>query len=155
MCHGYSPGNSSEVRSYSIDSPASICNDESIASEERDVHPNISSPSSISSSMDDESSVDDFLAKLDSSIANVKREVKRAQGNSEFCSDDVYVQRRRASAKLRNSHPTTSNTSSDLVRPASSSDMHNFPTAVVMTQGRKVKTSLQRLEQQQDEIFQL
>jgi hypothetical protein len=33
--------------------------------------------------------------------------------------------------------------------------MHNFPTAVVMTQGRKVKTSLQRLEQQQDEMFQL
>lgn len=78
-----------------------------------------------------------------------------------FCTDgnDVYVQRRRGSAKLRNSFPTTSNTystsSSDSVRPVSSSDMHNFPTAVVMTQGRRVKTSLQRLEQQQDEIFQL
>lgn len=78
-----------------------------------------------------------------------------------FCTDsnDVYIQRRRVSTKLRNSLPATSNTystsSSDLVRP-SSSDMHNFPsTAVVMTQGRKVKTSLQRLEQQQDEMFQL
>lgn len=42
----------------------------------------ISSPSSISS-IDDESSVNDFLAKMDTSIANVKKEVKRAQGNSE------------------------------------------------------------------------
>ncbi|XP_032686155.1 lysM and putative peptidoglycan-binding domain-containing protein 2 isoform X1 [Odontomachus brunneus] len=143
----------------SADSPASVCNDESmVASEEHEVPPNISSPSSISSSIDDESSVNDFLAKMDTSIANVKREVKRAQGNSEFCADgnDVYVQRRRASTKLRNSHPATSNSPSvDPVRPASSSDMHNFPTAVVMTQGRRVKTSLQRLEQQQDEMFQL
>lgn len=145
----------------SIDSPASVCNDELVASEEHNIPPNISSPSSISSSIGDESSVNDFLAKMDTSIANAKREVKRAQGSSEFCTDgnDVYVQRRRGSAKLRNSFPTTSNTystsSSDSVRPVSSSDMHNFPTAVVMTQGRRVKTSLQRLEQQQDEIFQL
>ncbi|EFN83745.1 lysM and putative peptidoglycan-binding domain-containing protein 2 isoform X1 [Harpegnathos saltator] len=140
------------------DSPASVYNDEPVVpSEEHDVPPNISSPSSISSSIDDESSVNDFLAKMDTSIANVKKEVKRAQGNSEFCtnSNDVYVQRRRASAKLRNSHSTTSNSPSDSSRPASSSDMHNFPTAVVMTQGRRVKTSLQRLEQQQDEMFQL
>lgn len=144
----------------SADSPASTCNDELVASEEHDIHPNISSPSSISSSTGDESSVNDFLAKMDTSIANAKKEVKRAQGNSEFCTDgnDVYVQRRRE-AKLRNSFPTTSNTystsSSDSVRPVSSSDIHNFPTAVVMTQGRRVKTSLQRLEQQQDEMFQL
>lgn len=78
-----------------------------------------------------------------------------------FCidSNDMYIQRRHRSAKSRNSFPTTSNTysspPSDSVRPTSSSDMHNFPTAVVMTQGRKVKTSLQRLEQQQDEMFQL
>ncbi|XP_032686165.1 lysM and putative peptidoglycan-binding domain-containing protein 2 isoform X2 [Odontomachus brunneus] len=67
----------------SADSPASVCNDESmVASEEHEVPPNISSPSSISSSIDDESSVNDFLAKMDTSIANVKREVKRAQGNN-------------------------------------------------------------------------
>ncbi|XP_015518854.2 lysM and putative peptidoglycan-binding domain-containing protein 2 isoform X4 [Neodiprion virginianus] len=41
----------------------------------------ITSPSSITSSIDDESSVDDFLAKMDSSIASMKKEVKRAQGN--------------------------------------------------------------------------
>lgn len=88
-----------------VDSPASTCNDESAASDEHDISPNvsrvykklhskkylvtistclqISSPSSISLSIDDESSVNDFLAKMDTSIANVKREVKRAQGNSE------------------------------------------------------------------------
>lgn len=79
-----------------------------------------------------------------------------------FCTEDsdIYVQSHRASSKLRNSLPITSNThtippASEPLRPSSSSDMHNFPTAVVMTQGRKVKTSLQRLQQQQDEIFQL
>ncbi|XP_043257976.1 lysM and putative peptidoglycan-binding domain-containing protein 2 [Colletes gigas] len=122
----------------------------------------VSSPSSVTSSIDDDSSVNDFLAKMDSSIASAKREVKRTQGNSEFCTDgnDIYVQQRRVSTKLRNSFPMTSNThtfssTSEPLRPSSSSDMHNFPTAVVMTQGRKVKTSLQKLQQQQDEIFQL
>jgi len=67
----------------SVDSPASVYNDESVASEEHDVPPNISSPSSISSSIDDESSVNEFLAKMDTSIANAKRDVKRSQGNSE------------------------------------------------------------------------
>lgn len=43
----------------------------------------VTSPSSITSSIDDESSIDDFLAKMDSSIASMKKEVKRAQGNSE------------------------------------------------------------------------
>ncbi|XP_020285064.1 lysM and putative peptidoglycan-binding domain-containing protein 2 isoform X2 [Pseudomyrmex gracilis] len=76
------------------DSPASTCNDESAASDEHDISPNISSPSSISLSIDDESSVNDFLAKMDTSIANVKREVKRAQGNNSvlmiaMCNDDV------------------------------------------------------------------
>jgi len=79
-----------------------------------------------------------------------------------FCIDnynDIYLQQQHGAIKLRNSFPVASNTYatsfSDSIRPTSSSDMHNFPTAVVMTQGRKVKTSLQRLEQQQDEMFQL
>ncbi|XP_046740573.1 lysM and putative peptidoglycan-binding domain-containing protein 2 isoform X2 [Diprion similis] len=122
----------------------------------------ITSPSSITSSIDDESSVDDFLAKMDSSIASMKKEVKRAQGNSEFCheGDDTFTQRRRAVARLRNSHPISSTTNSsanpsELLRTSSSGDVYNLPSAVVMTQGRRVKTSLQRLQQQQDEMFQL
>ncbi|KAK2587434.1 hypothetical protein KPH14_003144 [Odynerus spinipes] len=121
---------------------------------------NASSPPVISP-LEDESTANDFLAKMDTCIANVKKEIKRAQGSSEFCNEgiDTYVQQRRTSNKCRDSLPVTSNTyasthSSEL-RPSSSSDMHNFPTAVVMTQGRKVKTSLQRLQQQQDEMFQL
>ncbi|XP_031843831.1 lysM peptidoglycan-binding domain-containing protein red [Nomia melanderi] len=142
------------------ESPLTLSIDNTNETEHNTVQ-NISSPSSIASSVDDDNSVNDFLAKMDSSIANVKREVKRTQGSSEFCAEDnIYVQRHRVPTKLRNSFPMTSNTHtisspSELLRPSSSSDMHNFPTAVVMTQGRKVKTSLQRLQQQQDEIFQL
>ncbi|XP_023287948.1 lysM and putative peptidoglycan-binding domain-containing protein 2 isoform X2 [Orussus abietinus] len=42
----------------------------------------VSSPSSMTSSIDEESSLNEFLAKMDSSIASMKKEVKRAQGNS-------------------------------------------------------------------------
>ncbi|XP_029159883.1 lysM and putative peptidoglycan-binding domain-containing protein 2 isoform X2 [Nylanderia fulva] len=63
------------------DSSASICNNESVAPEEHDIPPNISSPSSISP-IDDESSFNDFLAKMDTSIANTMKEVERAQGNN-------------------------------------------------------------------------
>ncbi|XP_078051465.1 lysM peptidoglycan-binding domain-containing protein red [Augochlora pura] len=147
------PVNSENPLSLSIDNPNET---------EHNTVQSISSPSSIASSIDDDSSVNDFLAKMDSSIASAKREVKRTQGSSEFCTEanDIYTQRHRVPTKLRNSFPMSSNTqtissTSELLRPSSSSDMHNFPTAVVMTQGRKVKTSLQRLQQQQDEIFQL
>ncbi|XP_076661864.1 lysM peptidoglycan-binding domain-containing protein red [Halictus rubicundus] len=143
------------------ESPLSLNIDNTNVTEQNAVQ-SVSSPSSIASSIDDDSSVNDFLAKMDSSIANAKREVRRTQGSSEFCTEgnDTCTQRHRVPTKLRNSFPMSSNTHtisspSELVRPSSSSDMHNFPTAVVMTQGRKVKTSLQRLQQQQDEIFQL
>ncbi|KAI4488832.1 hypothetical protein M0802_011257 [Mischocyttarus mexicanus] len=118
----------------------------------------VSSPS-VTSPLEDESTADDFLAKMDSSIANVKKEIKRTQGSSEFCNDgnDTYVQQRKSSNKFRDSLSSNTNTSahSSELRLSSSSDTQNFPTAVVMTQGRKVKTSLQRLQQQQDEMFQL
>lgn len=130
---------------------------------EHDTIQGVSSPSSIASSVDEESSVNDFLAKMDSSIASVKKDVRRTQGDSKFCTqdNDVYVQRRKTGTKLRNSFPASSSTyntsspSSESLRPSSSGDTHNFPTAAVMTQGRRVKTSLQRLQQQQDEMFQL
>ncbi|XP_014210321.1 lysM and putative peptidoglycan-binding domain-containing protein 2 [Copidosoma floridanum] len=123
--------------------------------------PNASSLSSVSSPVEDEnSSVNDYLAKLDSSIASVKKDIKKVQGNSEFLgeSNDEFVQRRRATARLRNSHPILSNShliSVENQRPSSSSDIQNLPSAVVMTQGRKVRTSLQRLQKEQDEMFQL
>ncbi len=73
--------------------------------------------------------------------------------------NDTYVQRRRATARLRNSHPVSSNSHVVSVenhqRPSSSGDVQNLPSAVVMTQGKKVRTSLQRLQKEQDEMFQL
>ncbi|XP_043277060.1 lysM and putative peptidoglycan-binding domain-containing protein 2 [Venturia canescens] len=114
----------------------------------------------VTSPNEDGASITDFLAKMDCSIASVKNEVRRVQGSSEFCYDGetTHVQRRKATARLRNSHPVTSSTMSEnteQLRPLSSNDVHSLPSAVVMTQGRRVKTSLQKLQQQQDEIFQL
>ncbi|XP_003428087.1 lysM and putative peptidoglycan-binding domain-containing protein 2 [Nasonia vitripennis] len=145
----------------STDSPLSASSTVASISESFDSTNNTTSPSSVSSPVDDEnSSVNDFLAKMDSSIASVKKEIKKVQGSSEFLSqgDDMYVQRRRATARLRNSHPITSNShlvSVENQRPSSSGDIQNLPSAVVMTQGRRVKTSLQRLQKEQDEMFQL
>ncbi|KAG8041807.1 hypothetical protein G9C98_007111 [Cotesia typhae] len=82
----------------------------------------------------------------------------------------LFVQRRTGS-RLRYSHPqpsplhssfsTASSSSSHLssiawpVRSSSEDNVHDLPSAVVMTQGKKLKSSLQKLQQQQDEIFQL
>ncbi|XP_014234713.1 lysM and putative peptidoglycan-binding domain-containing protein 2 [Trichogramma pretiosum] len=122
---------------------------------------NVSSPSSVSSPVDYESSsVNDYLAKFDSSIASVKKEIKKVQGNSEFLcdGDGSFVQRKKATARLRNSHPINSNThlaSLENQQSSSTSDLQNLPSAVVMTQGKRIKTSLQRLQKEQDEMFQL
>ncbi|KAJ8673392.1 hypothetical protein QAD02_004654 [Eretmocerus hayati] len=145
----------------SNDSPSSSSSLVSSISESFDSSNNISSPSSVSSPVDDEnSSIDDFLARMDSSIASVKKDMRKVQGNSEFLGEpsETYVQRRKATARLRNSHPVTSNSHVITVegqRPSSSGDIQNLPSAVVMTQGRKVRTSLQRLQKEQDEMFQL
>ncbi|XP_043489152.1 lysM and putative peptidoglycan-binding domain-containing protein 2 [Polistes fuscatus] len=143
----------------SAESPlASSVESASYSDSECNTSQNVSSPS-VTSPLDDESTADDFLAKMDSSIANVKKEIKRTQGSSEFCNEgnDTYVQQRKSSNKFRDSLSSNTHTSahSSELRLSSSSDSQNFPTAVVMTQGRKVKTSLQRLQQQQDEMFQL
>lgn len=138
------------------ESPLSLPND-GANEPEHDTIQSVSSPTSMASSIDEESSVNDFLAKMDSSIASVKKEVKRTQGDSKFCTEDndVYVQRRKASTNQRNSCPASSSTYTLSPSSESSSDTHNFPIAAVMTQGRRVKSSLQRLQQQQDEMFQL
>ncbi|XP_011315486.1 lysM and putative peptidoglycan-binding domain-containing protein 1 isoform X2 [Fopius arisanus] len=114
-------------------------------------------------STSDDSDVDNFLAKMDSSIASVKKEIQKVQGQSSFMSDDgVFVQRRPGTRSLRHSlthsTPPMSSTSSSLnhhTRSSSEDDVHDLPSAVVMTHGKKLKTSLQKLQQQQDEIFQL
>ncbi|XP_033228180.1 lysM and putative peptidoglycan-binding domain-containing protein 2 isoform X2 [Belonocnema kinseyi] len=66
-----------------VDNPLSMqSNDASTESESNHTMASTSRSSSMASSLDQESSVDDFLARMDSSIASVKKEVKRAQGNN-------------------------------------------------------------------------
>ncbi|GLV43325.1 red Malpighian tubules [Carabus blaptoides fortunei] len=93
-----------------------------------------------------EKTIDEFLGKIDTSIAITKSEVKKCQGNSEFLSDidGGYEKRKPAMSRMRLA--ANNNTTPDLLQTSH---------AVVMTQGRKVRTSLQRLAQQQDEIFEL
>ncbi|XP_034936501.1 lysM and putative peptidoglycan-binding domain-containing protein 2 [Chelonus insularis] len=119
------------------------------------------SASAMSLSMNDDGSIDNFLARMDSSIATVKKDIQKTQGNSAFCRDDDIFVQRRPKDRLRHSHPQSSPLFSSLsshtgpVKSSSEDDVHDLPSAVVMTHGKKLKTSLQKLQQQQDEIFQL
>ncbi|XP_057338347.1 lysM and putative peptidoglycan-binding domain-containing protein 2 [Microplitis mediator] len=129
-------------------------------------------PSANTVSSDEDSSINNFLARMDSSIASVKKDIQKTQGNSAFSPEEelLFVQRRSGS-RLRHSHPqpspmhssfsTASSSSSHLssaagpARSSSEDNVNDLPSAVVMTQGKKLKSSLQKLQQQQDEIFQL
>ncbi|XP_063982171.1 lysM and putative peptidoglycan-binding domain-containing protein 2 [Diachasmimorpha longicaudata] len=123
----------------------------------------VASATHVPSTSRDDSSVDNFLAKMDSSIASVKREIQKVQGQSSFMSDDeIFVQRRPGTRSLRHSlthsSPPINSTDSSMnhhMRSSSEDDVRDLPSAVVTTHGKKLKTSLQKLQQQQDEIFQL
>ncbi|KAJ3665399.1 hypothetical protein Zmor_000896 [Zophobas morio] len=104
----------------------------------------ISSP--ISNSSFDEDNVEDFLGKIDAAIANTKKEVKRTQNNSEYASNTEYEIEKRKVPISRMRRSVNNNGSSDLFSP---------PHTIVVQQGRKVKSSLQQHEQQQDELFEL
>lgn len=93
----------------------------------------------------DNENIAEFLVKIDASIANTKEEVKKTQGNSEFVSSLDYNSERRKPAVSRMKQMVNNN----------STDLLNTPHAVVMTQGSRVRTSLQRHEKQQDELFEL
>lgn len=87
-----------------------------------------SSPSAVvnnnNNKTDSDVSYNDFLVKIDCAIANTKSQVLLAQGNSEFQDDDTLFVRRKPMSRLRQQQAG------------------ELP--VVMTQGRKVRTSLQR-----------
>ncbi|XP_046685481.1 lysM and putative peptidoglycan-binding domain-containing protein 1 [Homalodisca vitripennis] len=99
------------------------------------------SPTSLSSNnnnnnrVDSDGSYNDFLCKIDCSIANTRSQVLLAQGNSEFQEEDTLFVRRKPMSRLR--------------------QQQSGELPLVMTQGRRVRNSLQRLEQQQDEMFEL
>ncbi|GFG28639.1 hypothetical protein Cfor_06572 [Coptotermes formosanus] len=104
------------------------------------------SPSSMSNSDSEERSITDFLVKIDTSIANTKSQVKKSVGSSEFVDehDAAYKHRKVPVSRLRQQQSTSVQ-----------NDILTAPHPVVMTQSRKVRSSLQRLEKEQDEMFEL
>lgn len=106
---------------------------------------NLQSPGTPSSTENEEKSISDFLVQIDTSIANTKSQVRKTQGNSEFAaSEDDFIRNRPSRSRLRQQ-----------LTSQSSNDVLTAPHPVVMTQGRKVRSSLQRLEKEQDEMFEL
>jgi hypothetical protein len=108
---------------------------------------------------EDESAAD-FLIRIDSSIAKSKDKVKVMQQNrmSGTHSDDDLFRAHHSShhSGLRRHHSSTSRPHS----ATSSSSLNDIQTdcsqpIVMMTSGRKVKSSIKRLERAQDEIFEL
>lgn len=100
--------------------------------------------------IDQEDSYSDFLVKIDCAIATTKSQVITAQGNSEFIDDDsMFWRRRTPSSRLRRESDSSSCEGGSTGGGCRSSEV------VVMTQGRKVRDSLQRLEKERDEIFEL
>ncbi|OWR54591.1 lysM and putative peptidoglycan-binding domain-containing protein 2 [Danaus plexippus plexippus] len=99
-------------------------------------------------SPDEKESFDNFLNRLDSSIANIKKHVEKSKETSEFVKDldDGYV-RHRPTARLRQSASMGASTSYNEVIPP--------PLPPPLTQGRRVDNSLRRLERAHDDLFQL
>lgn len=104
-------------------------------------------------SPDEKKTFDDFLNRVDSSLANIKKHVEKSKENSEFVNDleDGFV-RHRPTARLRQSTSlgaTSSHSYNEVIPPPLP------PPPTVLTQGRRVNTSLQRLERAHDDLFQL
>ncbi|XP_060805367.1 lysM and putative peptidoglycan-binding domain-containing protein 2 [Amyelois transitella] len=103
-------------------------------------------------SPDEKKSFDDFLNRLDSSLADIKKHVEKTKENSEFAKEfeNDFV-RHRPTARLRQSASLGASTSYNEVIPP---PLPPPPTAV-LTQGRRVDSSLKRLERAHDDLFQL
>lgn len=88
-------------------------------------------------------SIADILVRIDSSIAQTRNQVEKREKKPEYYSDDMYSPRRRSyQARMRQTLAQEMN------------PQVKIP-PVVMTQGRKVQSSLQRLQREQDEMFEL
>ncbi|KAL4706977.1 hypothetical protein ACJJTC_019515 [Scirpophaga incertulas] len=101
-------------------------------------------------SPDEKKSFDDFLNRLDSSLADIKKHVEKTKENSEFVKEfeDDFV-RHRPTARLRQSASMGASTSYNEVIPPP------LPPPPALTQGRRVDCSLRRLERTHDDLFQL
>ncbi|GIX83964.1 lysM and putative peptidoglycan-binding domain-containing protein 2 [Caerostris extrusa] len=101
-----------------------------------------------------EESAADFLIRIDSHIAQTKDKVQRLQNKVVYSEDDLHNSRDGFSSHMsyqyqRNNLSGSSSLSNLNVDPSLT------PQTVVMTKGRKVRSSLKKLEKQQDEIFEL
>lgn len=113
--------------------------------------------------------MEEFLDKIDSSIASSKKMVRDQQKNSDFITSS------QSDDSLYSSGNSFINHNYDLAHPSGSSSYQQYYQSmnhqsarhslggmsadttqlIVKTQGRHVRNSLQRLEKQQDEIFEL
>ncbi|KAL1122781.1 hypothetical protein AAG570_003108 [Ranatra chinensis] len=103
-----------------------------------------------------DSSYNDFLVKIDCSIANTKCQVMMSQDNSQFVKNDpIPFARRKSGAMSRlRQHQHYGHHYHDQGELHSPSSPAEIP-PVVMTQGRHVQNALQRLEREQHEMFEL
>ncbi|KAF5274093.1 hypothetical protein FQR65_LT04491 [Abscondita terminalis] len=99
----------------------------------------------ISPTSDDE--VLNFLDKIDNSIASTKAEVKKFRV-SEFATilDEDYSSNRNKFHGTRRKQLINNNTVTD---------QESLPQPLLLQQGYKLRSSLQRLQQEQDELFEL
>lgn len=100
--------------------------------------------------------IDAFLGKIDSTLAETKKFVAKSQNSFDsFVSSpseyDIGTNRR-----FHMSTSSSSSSSHHMRHSSSGSSSTNDTTQLLaMTQGRRVQNSLQRLEKQQDEFFEL
>lgn len=149
------------------------------------VDPGIAEESAISPEEESRKNMEEFLGKIDSSIASTRKHIAESQRNSEFVSsqsdDNIFSSGASMNSSGYYSKPRAYSTASSSSSISSyqqyhygggggpSSSSHNYhkrqsssgSTAsdtsqlIVMTQGKRVQSSLQKLEKQQDELFEL
>jgi len=127
----------SDTNSESVDEP--------VTSPSNSQQSQLTSPGSCGSFYDEEEDVADFLVKMDARIASTKEDVKKIHKNSQY-SGVEFANERRKPAVSRMKQMVNNNGISDILKT---------PQTVVMTQGNKIKTSMKRYQQQQDELFEL
>ncbi|EDS29135.1 conserved hypothetical protein [Culex quinquefasciatus] len=153
------------------------------------VDPGIAEESAISPEEESRKNMEEFLGKIDSSIASTRKHIAESQRNSEFVSsqsdDNIFSSGASMNSSGYYSKPRAYSTASSSSSISSYQQYHYGPSAaaaassstaahhyhkrqsssgstasdtsqlIVMTQGKRVQSSLQKLEKQQDELFEL
>lgn len=146
------------------------------------VDPGIAEESAISPEEESRKNMEEFLGKIDSSIASTRKHIAESQRNSEFLSsqsdDNIFSSGASMNSSGYYSKPRAYSTASSSSSISSYQQYHyggGGPSAhnyhkrqsssgstasdtsqlIVMTQGKRVQSSLQKLEKQQDELFEL